>query len=117
MANNHIGGSTAAQRNVVLSSHQLDLVEDMCGSITLLHQGRVVLRGRARPVDLLEPAPDFSHSDRVKLEKAIELVDSNRSAAIPAIEGILASNPADKALQNLLMRCRELNEEGSYVLG
>lgn len=79
--------------------------------------GRVVLRGRARPVDLFEPAPDFSHSDRVKLEKAIELVDSNRSAAILALEAILASNPADKALQNLLMRCRELNEEGSYVLG
>jgi adenylate cyclase len=78
--------------------------------------GRVVLRGRARPVDLFEPAPDFAHSDRVKLAKAIELVDSNRSAAIVAIEAIVASNPADKALQNLLMRCQHLNEDGSYVL-
>ncbi len=79
--------------------------------------GRVVLRGRARPVDLFEPAPDFGGSDRVKLAKAIELVDSNRSAAILALEGLVASNPADKALHNLLSRCRELNEEASYVLG
>ena len=40
-----VAEQVAARRNVVLSSHQLDLVEDMCGSITLLHQGRVVLRG------------------------------------------------------------------------
>ena len=78
--------------------------------------GRVVLRGRARPVDLFEPAPDFPHSDRVKLAEAIELLDNNRSAAILAIEAIVASNPADKALQNLLMRCQHLNEDGSYVL-
>lgn len=78
--------------------------------------GRVVLRGRARPVELFEPAPDFSPSDRVKLAKAIELVDTDRAAAIAALAAIVASNPADTALQNLLMRCRNLNEDGSYVL-
>lgn len=78
--------------------------------------GRVVLRGRARPVDIFEPAPEFSHSDRVKLEKAMELLDSDREAAIPLIEGLVASNPADKALHNLLLRCQNLNEDGSYVL-
>jgi ABC-2 type transport system ATP-binding protein len=32
-------------RNLVLSSHQLDLVEDICETIVLLDHGRVVLRG------------------------------------------------------------------------
>ena len=32
-------------RTVVFSSHQLDLVEDMCESIILIHEGRVVLDG------------------------------------------------------------------------
>jgi ABC-2 type transport system ATP-binding protein len=38
----HVAGG----RNVVLSSHQLDLVEDVCETIYLLHEGRVVLHGR-----------------------------------------------------------------------
>ncbi|MGB3409744.1 MAG: ATP-binding cassette domain-containing protein [Microthrixaceae bacterium] len=31
--------------NLVLSSHQLDLVENICESIILLHEGRVILQG------------------------------------------------------------------------
>ena len=33
-------------RVLLFSSHQLDLVEDLCESITLMHHGRVVLAGR-----------------------------------------------------------------------
>jgi adenylate cyclase len=79
--------------------------------------GRVVLRGRARPVDLFEPAPEFSAADRDVLAKAVELLDSDRQAAIAALERLVARNPADKALHNLLTRSQELNEEGCYVLG
>ena len=35
----------ASGRNLLFSSHQLDLVEDLCDTITLIHRGRVVLRG------------------------------------------------------------------------
>ena len=35
-------------RTVVFSSHQLDLVEDMCESIVLINEGRVVLDGELR---------------------------------------------------------------------
>ncbi len=34
--------------NLLFSSHQLDLVEDLCETITLLHHGRVVLHGDLR---------------------------------------------------------------------
>ena len=38
----------AAGGNLVFSSHQLDLVENLCESIVMLHRGRVVLRGAVR---------------------------------------------------------------------
>jgi ABC-2 type transport system ATP-binding protein len=38
----------AGGRTVVFSSHQLDLVEDMCESIILINEGRVVLDGSLR---------------------------------------------------------------------
>jgi ABC-2 type transport system ATP-binding protein len=34
--------------HLVFSSHQLDLVEDLCESIVMIHEGAVVLRGRVR---------------------------------------------------------------------
>ncbi|MCP5397520.1 MAG: adenylate/guanylate cyclase domain-containing protein [Sphingomonadaceae bacterium] len=79
--------------------------------------GRVVLRGRARPVNLMEPAPEFPVQDRQMLEQAIELIDNNRAAAIELIEELVRRYPADTALENLLMRTKKLNEEGVYVLG
>jgi len=40
-----IGEHVAAGRNLLFSSHQLDLVEDLCEDITLIDRGRVVLSG------------------------------------------------------------------------
>ena len=37
-----------AGRHLLFSSHQLDLVEDLCDEITMIDQGRVVLRGEVR---------------------------------------------------------------------
>jgi ABC-2 type transport system ATP-binding protein len=51
-----IDGHVRAGRNLLFSSHQLDLVEDLCESITLLHHGRVVLEGEVR--DLKAASPD-----------------------------------------------------------
>ena len=45
----------SAGRNLVLSSHQLDLVEDICESITLLHHGRVVLSGEVAQLKAASP--------------------------------------------------------------
>jgi adenylate cyclase len=79
--------------------------------------GRVVLRGRASPVELFEPAPDFPAEARADLAAALAMLDTDPATAITRIEAIAQSNPADTALQNLLLRCRGLNKEGSYVLG
>ncbi|MES2700956.1 MAG: adenylate/guanylate cyclase domain-containing protein, partial [Pseudomonadota bacterium] len=78
--------------------------------------GRVVLRGRAQPVDIFEPAPDFSKSDRDLLAKAMDQMASDRAQALALVAEVAARYPADKALQNLLSRCHELDEESAYVL-
>jgi ABC-2 type transport system ATP-binding protein len=41
--------------NLLFSSHQLDLVEDLCETITLLHHGRVVLHGELRALKAESP--------------------------------------------------------------
>jgi ABC-2 type transport system ATP-binding protein len=46
----------AAGRNLLFSSHQLDLVEDLCETITLIDRGRVVLHGAVRPLRAPPPA-------------------------------------------------------------
>jgi ABC-2 type transport system ATP-binding protein len=45
----------AAGRNLLFSSHQLDLVEDLCESITLIDGGRVVLHGAVRDLKAQSP--------------------------------------------------------------
>jgi ABC-2 type transport system ATP-binding protein len=44
-----------AGRNLLLSSHQLDLVEDLCETITLVDHGRVVLQGNVRALKEASP--------------------------------------------------------------
>jgi adenylate cyclase len=79
--------------------------------------GRVLLRGRASPVDLFEPAPDFPAADRAALAEALALVETDRAAAIAAASAVAAGHRHDLALQNLVKRLGELDERGSYVLG
>lgn len=45
----------AAGKAVVFSSHQLDLVEDVCEDVAIVHQGRIVLEGSVR--QLKDSAP------------------------------------------------------------
>jgi adenylate cyclase len=78
--------------------------------------GRVTLRGRAKPVDLFEPAPDFPAYERAALAQAVQLASSDPAQALAIMAGLVERNAADKALHNLLVRMQALNEEGSYVL-
>lgn len=79
--------------------------------------GRVVLRGRARPVDIMEPAPDFPRADRNKLHQAMILSETNNTGAVAVVEELVRSHPDDTALGNLLHRMKNLGEGRAYVLG
>lgn len=78
--------------------------------------GRVRLRGRARPVDLFEPAPDFPADDRAHLAEASALAAHDPAAARALAEAVAARHPADSALGNLARRMAAIDEGGTYVL-
>ncbi|WP_324261542.1 adenylate/guanylate cyclase domain-containing protein [Altererythrobacter sp. H2] len=79
--------------------------------------GTVILRGRAKPVDLFEPAPDFPDEDRKALIQASILMDHDRPQAEQVIAGVVARHPQDKALANLLDRVQDTRGGSAYVLG
>ncbi|GFM28449.1 adenylate/guanylate cyclase domain-containing protein [Novosphingobium sp. PY1] len=79
--------------------------------------GRVVLRGRAKPVDIFEPAPDFPAADREALADAVALIDSDPAAAADRIDALASAHPEDPALRNLSERTRKLEGNKAYVLG
>lgn len=79
--------------------------------------GRVQLRGRARAVDLFEPAPDFPADDRALLAEASALAAHDCVAAFNLAQAVAARHPNDSALGNLVRRMQELDEGGTYVLG
>ncbi len=79
--------------------------------------GRIVLRGRARPVDIYHPKPGFPEEDRRKLEEAVQVSDTNPELSIKLVDEVAAGHPDDLALQNYSNRIRNLNDGGAYVLG
>lgn len=79
--------------------------------------GRVILRGRAKAVDLREPAPNFPEEDRQGLINVMSLLDSDPAQAVLIAERIAARHPGDKALQNLVQRLHQPGEGNAYVLG
>ncbi|WP_088308726.1 adenylate/guanylate cyclase domain-containing protein [Novosphingobium sp. B 225] len=79
--------------------------------------GRVRLRGRAQPVDLYEPMPDFPAEDRAELDRAAAVTDSDPDEALRLASDAAGRHPEDKALQNLVLRLSKLTKEGYYVLG
>ena len=79
--------------------------------------GRVQLRGRARAVDLFEPAPDFPADDRATLAEASALAAPDRAGALRLAQAVAARHPDDSALGNLARRMQTMDEGGTYVLG
>lgn len=78
--------------------------------------GRAQLRGRARAVDLFEPAPDFPAEDRALLAEACALAATDRAAALRLAQQVAARHPDDTALSNLARRMEAMDEGGTYVL-
>ncbi len=67
----------ASGKAVVFSSHQLDLVEDLCEDVAIINQGSVVVNGRVQ--DLKDAAP-IRH---LELE-----IDGDPSVLVDSLEGV-----------------------------
>ena len=79
--------------------------------------GRITLRGRAQPVNIMEPAPGFPAEDRKILTQAMILADCGDAQAQQLVEQLIAKHPDDMALVNLLHRLRNMSGGNTYVLG
>lgn len=93
-------------RAVVFSSHQLDLVEDLCQDVAIIHQGRIVMEGAVQ--ELQDSAP-IRH---VELE-----VEGDAGPLLEALDGHSRSQvdggrhtviiPADTDMRGFLARAQE----------
>ncbi|MET0137746.1 MAG: adenylate/guanylate cyclase domain-containing protein, partial [Sphingobium sp.] len=79
--------------------------------------GRILLRGRATPVDIFEPCPDFPARDKDHFVAAMARLDEDRDGAIDAIRDIVKRYPDDEALGNLIYRLENGQAGEAYVLG
>ena len=70
----------AAGAAVVFSSHQLDLVEDLCDDVAIIHAGRIVLEGNVHDLK--------THSDRRMVE--LDLTDAQQRV-VSELAGVLDS--------------------------
>lgn len=102
-ANKELGSSVLASREFVERSG-LDWWRPL---------GRVVLRGRAQPVEIFEAAPDFPEAARADLASALARAGAKRIAALATIAKTF---PQDNAILNLLSRIRDLGENDASIL-
>jgi ABC-2 type transport system ATP-binding protein len=96
----------AAGKAVVFSSHQLDLVEDLCEDVAIIHQGRIVLDG---PVRELKDSAPIRH---IELE-----LDGDAAPLLELLHGLPGSRsdngrhtlivPADTDMRGFLARAQE----------
>jgi adenylate cyclase len=78
--------------------------------------GRVVLRGRATPIDIFEPVPDMPKEELIRQSKLIEQAIGGDVQAITHLKALCAIFPSDSGLVSLLERLAHQDEGGYFVL-
>jgi adenylate cyclase len=78
--------------------------------------GRVVLRGRATPVEIVEPVPDMPVAALKTFNDLARRAISGDVSAITALANKSSKNPNDAALANFVFRLAHQEEGGYFVL-
>jgi adenylate cyclase len=78
--------------------------------------GRIVLRGRATPVEIFEPVPTMNPEERLKFNKLGQSAIKGDVSAITALAEISARTPMDTALAHFVYRLKHQEEGGYFVL-
>lgn len=78
--------------------------------------GRVVLSGRATPVEIWEPVPHMPARDRRRLTELWLAFDGGEAGALEALDEFAAERE-DAALAGFVYRLREAGPGGHFVLG
>jgi adenylate cyclase len=79
--------------------------------------GRIVLSGRATPVQVWEPVPQMDAGLRQTLVKLWERFEACDATALSELEQVADNHKDDAALANFVYRIREAGPGGHYVLG
>jgi len=106
-ANKSLGTSVIASREAVERS----------GLHWWRPMGKVVLRGRATPVEIFEPAPDFPSRDAHHLTGLMNGLSTGLEEALAGIAELIERHPDDSALKNLYDRLQKTGKGEAYVLG
>jgi adenylate cyclase len=78
--------------------------------------GRIILSGRATPIVVWEPAPDFDPELRAELTRLWTRFDVGDRSALDAIEQICLTQDKDAALAAFACRLREAGPGGAFNL-
>jgi adenylate cyclase len=79
--------------------------------------GRIVLSGRATPIEVWEPVPQMDAGLRERLVKLWLTFDAGDRAALAELSLLAHDHKDDAALANFVYRLREAGPGGHYVLG
>jgi adenylate cyclase len=94
-----------------------EAVRDSGAAADLLRpMGRVVLSGRATPVEVWEPLPKMPAEMRAQLRSLWERYDGGDMAALDELERLAAEHKDDLALGNFVFRIREAGPGKAYVM-
>jgi adenylate cyclase len=78
--------------------------------------GRVVLSGRATPVEVWEPVPHMPPEQRARLDELWQAFEAGDAQALEALAAIAAERE-DAALADFVYRLRQAGPGGHFVLG
>jgi adenylate cyclase len=78
--------------------------------------GRVVLRGRAKPVEIFEPVPEMDPSDLGHFRSILDRLSHGDEGALADLVALAESRPDDAALGNLVYRLKHADPGGYYGL-
>jgi len=79
--------------------------------------GRITLSGRATPVEIFEPVPDWAEKERSEFQEMVEAHDLGDATAMTRLTEFVAKWGNDTALTNLIDRLKQTGKGESYVLG
>jgi adenylate cyclase len=79
--------------------------------------GRVILRGRATPIEIFEPAPDFPAEARKALANLLAMPQERHGERLAGLDALARQYPGDAALAHLLMRETTCRDGEAYELG
>ncbi|MDK2762348.1 MAG: adenylate/guanylate cyclase domain-containing protein, partial [Sphingopyxis sp.] len=90
---------------------------DRSGRDDLVPMGRVTLRGRAQPVDVLTPRPDLAPEQRARIAALVAAhAASDKNAFVTCATELRAELGHDASIMFLIERLNDTKEGESYVL-